>query len=302
MDWLSGLSDFLSQLGSDIVAFLQWLVNELIALFVFLYNLLGAVFQYLWGLLKAVGQFFHTIWDFVYNKILVPLWNAIVKVHNWIESKLAPIINFLQKVRDYLNRWFNAYIKPILNLISSVRKFLEILRAFGIKWAAQLDKFLGQIQQDITKTFLKVQGYLNAVIGIVNALSDPLGLFRRPTLLMSLRRIAPSLCRGLTGLPLGYYFPSPRQGAGAGLGPTQFPFKLSDPNQNPAPSAYFGGDDGLGNFGGFDFNSTPPDDAGDSMSALDYFDDSLYPQSPVTDPAQSISDYQSQYIAQINGG
>ncbi len=290
-DWLDGLGDYAAELGADIIAFLNWLLAELIAVFQFLYALIAAVFNFIWGILQTIWSFLKTLWQAIVKDVLLPIWNAIQKVHAWLENILSPIVHFLQSVRDFLNRWFLAYIKPIISIIATLRHFLEILRSFGIKWAGTLDSILGKIQNDITKTFAKVQGYLNAVIGIVNALADPLGLFRKPTLLMSLRRIAPGLCRGMTGMPLGYYLPNPKQLGLSASGATQFPFNASDPAQNPPPSSYFGGDDGLGDFGGFDFTETPSDDAADGVDPMDYFNDDNYPEPPYTDIADGLSNF-----------
>ena len=290
-DFLDGLADAAGQIGSDIIAFLSYLISLLVALFEFLYTLIALIFQYFWTVLKTLGQWAHWVWEEMYEKLLLPIWHVYQQVHDWLEGILSPIISVIKKIRDFLNRWFLAYIKPILKVIGTIRKFLEILRAFGVQWAGALDKILGKIQSDITKTFQKVQGYLNAVIGILNSLADPLGLFRRPTLLMSLRRIAPSLCRGITGMPLGYLLPSPKQLGLSASGATQFPFNASDPAQNPPPSSYFAGDDGLGDFGGFDFTETPPDDAADNVDPMDYFNDDNYPDPPYTDIADGLSNF-----------
>jgi hypothetical protein len=193
------------------------------------------------------------------------------------------------QLRAWVDYIFKDFIKPILNVISQIRGFLNILRSFGVQWAATLDKFLGQVQQDIQGVFLKVHGYLTAIIGIVSSLSDPLGLFRRPTFVMSLRRIFPSFMRGFTGMPLGYFFPSPRRGSSPWLAQPPANFDPTNRNMNPPPTAYLSGDDGLGAFGGVDPATTLPDDAMNDMTASDYFDDSLYPSPEFSDASQAAS-------------
>jgi hypothetical protein len=289
-DWLDGLLGAGDAIGADIIGFLNYLIGLLVALFSYLWDLIVSAVLFLYHLLLSVGQFFHTLWDDFFKGIFQSLWNALLKVHAWLESILSPIVKFIQQVRAYVDWFFQTYVKPFLNILSQVRNFLNILRQFGIKWAATLDSFLGKVQADISGAMLKIQGYLNSLIGIVQSLSDPLGLFRRPTFVMSMRRIFPSFMRGVSGLPLGYFFPSPRKGAGAGLGAPSFPFNASDPNQNPAPSGYLSGDDGLGDFGGWDGVDPLADDEMDSMTGLDYFNDDAYPDPACDDPAQCAQD------------
>jgi hypothetical protein len=299
-DWLDGLAGVGDQIGADIVAFLQYLVGLLVAVFTYLYQLLAAVFDFFYSLAQKIARFFSTLWNDFFKGIFTSLWHAIVRVHNWLESILSPIVKFLQKVRAWVDWYFNTYVKPILNLLSQVRNFLNILRQFGIKWAAELDAWLGKVQADIAGAFLKLQGYINAIIGIVNSLADPLGLFRRPTFVMSMRRIFPSFARGVSGMPLGYFFPSPVKGAGNGLGPPPSNFTPTNPQMNPPPSGYLSGDDGLGNFGGWDGTDPLPDDTMDSMTSLDFFNDDAYPDPVVTDVPGTLAQLQQAAYASVS--
>jgi hypothetical protein len=301
-DWLGGLGDQAGALISDVIVFLQWLVLELIGLFQYLYRLLAFIFNFFIGVLQAVGKFFAYLWQSVIKPLFSELWGAIVKVHAWLESILSPIIKFLQQVRYWVNWFFTTYVKPFLNILSQIRQFLNVLKAFGVKWAAQLDAVLGKIQADVASTFLKINGYLNAIIGIVNSLADPLGLFRRPTFVMSMRRIFPSFARGISGMPLGFFFPSPVKGIGGGQGVPSFPLNFANTTQNPPPSSYLSGDDGLGDFGGVDEGTTIPDDAMDSMDPLDFFNDDLYPAPACGDPVSCLAQLQAAAFAAISGG
>jgi hypothetical protein len=289
-DWLDGLLGAGDAIGADIAAFLTYLLGLLVAIFEFLYQLLVAIFNYLLQLMKDIGKFFQWLWQDVLKGILGDLWSAIVKVHDWLENLLQPIIDFLNKLRQWVQWIFTTYIKPFLNLLQQIRGFLNILKAFGVKWAAQLDQILGQVQADIIGAFQKAMGYINAIIGIVNSLADPLGLFRRPTFVMSMRRIFPSFMRGVSGMPVGYFFPSPGKNPGAGMGVPPSPLNLSDPTQNPPPSGYFGDDDGLGDFGGWDGTDPLADSDADDMTAMDYFDDDQYPDPVCSDPSQCAQD------------
>jgi hypothetical protein len=297
-DWLDGLSDAIGAAIADIVAFLQWMLQTLVAVFEFLYSLLVAVFNFFYSLAKTVGEFFVNLWENWIKGILQDIWGVIVKVHDWLENLLSPIINFLKQIYQWVNWFFTTYIKPFLTLLNHVRAFLNILAQFGVKWAAELDQWLGKIEAQIIAAFQKVEGYLNAIIGILNSLADPLGLFRGPTFVMSMRRIFPSFCRGVSGMPLGYFFPSPGTNNPAGWGSPGPGFNPSNSSMNPPPSTYLGQDDGLGDFGGVDPGDDISDADADDMQPLDFFNDDMYPDSPYDDPSDAAD---NAWTAILNG-
>lgn len=302
-DWLDGLGALASEIGADIVAVIQYLIGVLVAVFNYLYTLLAAVFQFFDNLMQKIGAFFTSIWNDWLKGIFADLWKAIVKVHAWLEKILSPIIKALTWLRKWVDWYFKTYVQPLLKIISEIRGFLTILRQFGVKWAAQLDYWLGQIQADIISAFTKVQGYINAIIGIVNSLADPLGLFRRPTFVMSMRRIFPSFARGMSGMPLGYFFPSPLKNAAAGWGAPPKNFTPTNAQMNPPPSSYFAGDDGLGDFGGWDGSDPLADSDADSMTPLDFFNDDAYPDPVVTDVPGTLAQLQQAAytsVSQVN--
>lgn len=300
-DWLGGLSDAASAIWDDIAAFLVYLINLLVALFQYLYLLLVAVFKFFYGLAQIIQGFFKVLWEDFFKKIFTALWDAAVKIHAWVESILKPVVDFIKKIRGWVDWLFKGYIKPILAALNIVRSFLKVLSALGVKWAKQLDQWIAKIETDISKAFSKVRGYLNAIIGILNALADPLGLFRKPTLVMSIRRIFPSFARGISGLPIGYFLPSPVKGLGAGWGPIGGGFSASNSALNPPPSYYAQGDDGLGSFSGFAPDVTPDDTAMDGMSALDFFNDDLYSPPDNPDPVSALADVQGAAFQKLAG-
>ena len=289
-DWLDNLLGFAGELGADIVAFLNWLLDELIAVFEFLYTLLAYVFQFFYQLIEDIKNFFITIWQDFLQGIFQKFWQAVVAVHDWIEGILAPIIHVIQVIQGWVQWAYNTFLKPILALISKIRGFLNILAALNISWAKDLDEWLGKVQTYINQAFQKLQGYLNIALGLLNSLADPLGLFRKPTLVMSIRRIFPSFARGISGMPLGYWFPQPGSGAPAGMGAPSFPLNLNDATQNPPPSGYADDDDGLGDFDGFSTDETPDDSDMDVMTPLDYFNDDAWPDPVYENPADGGND------------
>lgn len=289
-DWFTG---GIGDLGGDIAALwgaIAWLATGVIAIADFLQKEILSMADFFKALIGKIGSLLQAIWLSFFKKIFTNAINALRKVQQWLESHLAGIIKFLQEERKWWDRMFRLYVQPILNLIQHVRQFLGILRLLGVKWAAALDAKLGKVEADIAGVFLAIRSVLTGFLDIVNALADPMNLLRRPTLVLSIRRILPTLCRVTTGLPLGFFLPSPRGNAPPGLGFLPDNFTASDPTYNPPASSYFLGDDGLGAFQGFTDGALPDDGAVDDLTLLDYFDEELYPPDQCTDLATCLQE------------
>jgi hypothetical protein len=273
---LSWLIDVINQVIAYLVAIVQWIWNGLVYVAQFLWNILVQVFQWAWGALKTVATIFRSIWDGFFKRIFLKVLNAITKAHLWLEQKLAPILNFLRKVRALYDHYFKLYVKPFLDVIQKIRRVLAVLRFLHIKWAQTLDAQLAKIEGKIAQVVLTIRGILNSMIDLVTTIADPMLLIRRPTAVISFRRVFLSLIRVFTGRPPGYFIPSPKKGKAKGLGFLPANFLASDPSVNPLASSYLPGDDGLGTFNGFTTTQPPDDTAVDDLTMLDYFDDTLY--------------------------
>jgi len=259
-----------------------------VAIATYIWNALVALFWWLDDLFSYLRDFFENLWDNFFRGIFQAIWNAYKAVHDWLENLLAPVIRILNKIRGWVQWAFNTYVKPILNVLRIVQQFLGVLKALGVKWAAQLDADISMVIGYITKYYNKALSYINAIISIVNSLADPLGLYRSPTFVMSMRRIFPSFMRGISGMPMGYWIPSPLKSAPLGMGGIPGNFNPSDPSQNPPPSTYFNYDDGLGSFGGWDGTDPLADTDADDMTSLDAFDPNAWATAPNPDPVQSL--------------
>jgi hypothetical protein len=282
-DFLDNLFNSLSQIGAELAQIFAYLVSLIVQVFVFIWTTLVNVFNFLYKIGTSVGKFFAHIWTGFFKKIFTSFMAAVNKAHLWLEAHLRPIIDFLKKARAYYDRIFRLYLKPILDLLQKVRKFLAVLRFLHISWAQALDRRISQIESYVSRLFLDVRAIFNGLIDVLNSIADPMRLIRHPTLVLSLRRVFLSSVRVFTGLPPGYFFPSPRKGARLGTGPIGHGFLESDPSMNPAASSYLPGDDGLGGFNGFLAGEIPDDGAVDDLELLDYFDDSLYPAAACAD-------------------
>jgi hypothetical protein len=288
-DLLSGIFDFL---GSTVVAALEqfviWLYQLIVVVFQVLLQLLSFVANFFAAVFHTVAGFLDSIWNKFFKGIFGKVWNALKAGQQWLESKLSPVIKFLQHLRQWLQRYYNIYVKPVLLMIQHIRQFLQILKALHISFAAKLDAWLAQLQARIVQSFATIIGTINTLTNVLNAIVDPLALLRKPALLLSIRRQIPALIHLATGRPPGYWFPSPRTGHGSPFTAPSLPFNFNDTAKNPPTSNYLAFDDGIAGVAqpGLDFQFA--DGAVDQAEPLDYFDDDLYPASPCTDPVECL--------------
>jgi hypothetical protein len=211
-----GFFDFLGVTQSLLSSFVNFIINLLVAilnailqLFVFIWNVLVAVFNFFFGVsVKQVG-FARFIQDRVHGGFFSRLLDALKRLHVWLELRLAPLLAWLKKVRDWIDRVFNKYIRPILRIISKVRQVLAVLRLFGIDLARRIDRVLAQIQGTIGLVFATIRGALNLGIDWINALGDARKLARMIILVTAGRRAVALWTQITTKLPVGFFFPTP---------------------------------------------------------------------------------------------
>lgn len=283
-DFLDGLLGSLSSIAAEVAQIFAFLVNLLVQVFQFIWGVLVNVFNFLYKIATSVVKFFQHIWTSFFKTIWPKVLSTLRKVHDFLEAKLGPIIKFLKKYRDLIDRNYRLYIKPILNFLQRVRQVLQVMRLMHIQFAKVLDQKIAQLETALTKNFLQLRGLLTSMINAINAAVDLPLLFRKPVLVLSVRRVFYSLVKVITGLPPSFWFPSPRKNAPAGIKPPKPGTSFTDPENNPSASSYLPGDDGLASFDGFTPGETPDDSAVDDLEALDYFDDSLYAQQNCDDP------------------
>jgi hypothetical protein len=254
------------------------------------YQIINGVWVFLQAFARDIGGFFRHIWDSGFKGVFQSIVRAVQSAHRWLESHLRPLIKFLQRVRAIYDRIYAHYIRPFLVLLQHIRQFLLILRALHINIGTELDRIIAGIENKIAGTFLQIRAVLNNAIDLLNIIADPGNLLRKPTLIISLRRIIPALIRAVTGYPPGYWFPSPRGASSRYFAPVAAGFNPLDPAQNPPASHYLDTDDGTGNVPPIDIGYTLSVDAIDKVDAIDFWDDSLYPAPACSDPIACLKD------------
>lgn len=279
MGFLDGISEALSSLASELLAIIVYVFNLVVIVFQFIWSIIQLIAAYVVTAFKAAGAFFDHLWANFFKGIFVKLFSAIASITQWIEARLRPIINFLLAARKFIDRIYKLYVAPFLRIIQHIRQFLQILKLLHIRIAAQLDAILAQVQRDVNGVFLQIRGILNTAIDLLNIIADPNKLLRKPTMVLSLRRTIHAFIRQVTGMPPGWYFPSPRKSAPHGLGFLPANFDASNPDHNPPPSYYLGLDSGVPSFDFLGEGETIPDGAVDGLGMFDYFNDAAWPDS-----------------------
>lgn len=170
------------------VEFLQWAVTALWAYAISVYNALI-------GLTGKVLEGFRRSWDFLratYDDVLKPAWQAFWKIIDRVKAILHqvfdPVLKFLYTVREYILDFYRRFVRPVLDAIDAVRQVLRVLELLHVKFAAQLDAALGQLEALIDKPFRLVLEKLNEIVNVVNRVITADGLFQRLALIRSLQR------------------------------------------------------------------------------------------------------------------
>lgn len=267
----------------------------------FIFSLLVQVAQFLWAglqlvgkffftLLQDVGKFFQHVWDNFFKGIFSHILQGIESLGKFLHNIFGPVVRWLRNASRFIDLIYRRYLRPILRWIQIARVFLQLLRALHIKWAGKLDSILGKVQHDIQQGYLFIKGILNTVIDLLNILTDPTNLLRRPTTLLSIRRILNALIRQVTGLPPGFFIPSPSKFAPLGLGSLPHNFDPRNPLHNPPPSYYLGLDSGVPSFETLGPGETIDDTAADLVGPLDFFSSVTVEQATCIDPVQCLND------------
>jgi hypothetical protein len=271
MDFLNGLYDALSSVGAELSQIFAYLVNLIVQVFQFLWTALVDIFNFFWAIVQAVGKFLSHIWTNFFKAIWTKALKYLQAAHRWLEAKLAPVLKILRNILARIDYNYKHFIRPLLNMLQKIRQVLLILRLMHIGFAKQLDRYILELEQKLTKAFLTTRGIFTSLINVVNAVIDAPMLLRKPIMVLSLRRTFYSVIRAFTGLPVSYFFPSDSPKAPRGLKVPPVGHSFFEDEYNPPASYYLGLDGGLGDFSGFDPTEIPSDDFADVVKPLDSF-------------------------------
>lgn len=141
--------------------------------------LVAGVFAKLGGLLAA-------FWRSVLRPFVAWTWQQIDRLAQWLDDTIRPVIEFVEKVREAVDKVYDRWIRPILDTLEVVRRTVQLLERLHIEWARKLDEKLAELEDKIIRPITEIRGYLNEAINRLNSISDGFGLFSRLALLRSL--------------------------------------------------------------------------------------------------------------------
>ncbi len=168
-----------------LVAAVAWLATTVASILVST----GAIFAKVWDGLKIV-------WSDVLKPALVWIDKTFTRVQTWLKTTFGPVFEWLERVRDELNKIYTKFVKPVVDTIEFIRQFNRVLMTFHITFLQKLDTTLEQIEQRIEEPILWLNRKLSEVQNAVNFIVTADGLFQRLTLLRSMRNYAPSWVNG----------------------------------------------------------------------------------------------------------
>jgi hypothetical protein len=83
---------------------------------------------------------------------------------------------------------YDRFLRPIFDTIEIVRRTLQLLAALKVRWAAELDAKLAELEGRLLWPIREAYRYINETRDVVNRIIDLDGFFQRATLLRSLWR------------------------------------------------------------------------------------------------------------------
>jgi hypothetical protein len=236
VDWLAGIFDSISSALSNVTVYLIQIVGYLQAALAYVWEVLQAVANWLLAAVQKIGAWLKNLWQGGFKGLFGRLLNLYKQVHDWLELRLRPIIDFLKNVKAWWDRYYRQHILPMINLIQKIRRYLLILRLLHVKFATTLDNWLLKYEQALNKIFGTVHGALNQIIDWLNLATNPTGLGRLVLVSVATRRTIGAITRAVTGLPLGHFFPYNGPGAFAFERQPMTAADYTDPDRNPPPS------------------------------------------------------------------
>jgi hypothetical protein len=169
---------------------LKWMVINLSAGVARLGNGLKEIGSALLTAGRATWKFFELTYERVLKPAWLKFWRWFDKTRTWLDHTFGPTLRWLRRLRDNLLKFWKTYVRQWLDIIDATRRVLRVLSSLGLRWAAALDKRLGDLEARIERPFRLLLAKVNEVINLVNRVVTLDGLFQRVALIRSMVRDA----------------------------------------------------------------------------------------------------------------
>jgi len=174
--------------GAYIAIALQWVVN---ALWIMVIALSHGLAEGLWLAARWAGRAYDALkvaWDRAIKPFLSWSYRKLNTLELWVKQKLAPVLEFIGKVKARIDELYKTFVRPIIDTIEFIRAVNRVLETFGITLLQKLDEVLAQIERKIEDPLLWVREKITWVENWIDRIVTFDGLFQRLTLLRSLER------------------------------------------------------------------------------------------------------------------
>jgi hypothetical protein len=120
--------------------------------------------RFSWTVARMAGALLVALGNVLEN-LIKPILQALKNIKKALEDLKRiitdPHLNALQKIRAVLENIYFNWLRPLIVTIQNIRKILTLLRAFGVKWAGDLDARLARIEGKISGPYIWLLQQLN---------------------------------------------------------------------------------------------------------------------------------------------
>jgi len=161
----------------------QQLQSEIQSLATNLSQAVDTVKRFAWSIAYGLGELMNTLWS-ILKDLITKIWSLLKQLAQdfvtLVKQALPAIMKAIRTIRQVLSDIYANYLRPILRWIQIARQYLAILRLFHVKFAAQLDGYLQQLQTRIIGPFLYVLRTINGLGNWINVILTAGAILQRP--------------------------------------------------------------------------------------------------------------------------
>lgn len=148
----------------------------------------GSIFAKTWDALGA-------LWSKVVQPIILQIDDWFKRFSRWLNDLVAPVLKWAQAVRNEIQLIYRTFVRPVLDALDATKHVLDILAKLHVPFAAALERYTTELESWIVENYLRVTGYVNHILDVLDSVLTLDGLLQRLVLVRSLERDAAYLVR-----------------------------------------------------------------------------------------------------------
>jgi hypothetical protein len=125
------------------------------------------------------------------------LWasDAVHRLSAWLKDHFAPVLRWLQRVKDEFDKIYKRFIRPILDVLDFIHLLNRTLQALHISVLQGVDDLASRIQTVIDRWVQEFRGRITTIENWIDRIITLDGFLQRVTLILSLERYASAWMR-----------------------------------------------------------------------------------------------------------